>query len=94
MLFRSLKQLDFDTVLPGHGAAFTGKTKLDHWQAYLRDFWAQAQTFHKTGTPWETAARQVDLRGNAGHYPSIRSVGIVPNHGMRRAYELLDGKVR
>lgn len=90
----ALKQLDFDTVLPGHGAAFTGKAKLDHWQAYLRDFWAQAQTFHKAGTPWETAARQVDLRGNAVHYPSIRSVGIVPNHGMRRAYELLDGKVR
>lgn len=32
------------------------------------------------------------LRGNTGNYPSIRSVGIVPNHGMRRAYELLDGK--
>ena len=90
----TLEQLDFDTVLPGHGAAFTGKTKLDHWQAYLRDFWAQAQVFHKTGTPWNTAARQVDLRGNAVHYPSIRSVGLVPNHGMRRAYEVLDGKVR
>ena len=40
------------------------------------------------------AAKQVDLRGNAVNYPMIRTVGIVPNHGMRRAYELLDGKIR
>jgi glyoxylase-like metal-dependent hydrolase (beta-lactamase superfamily II) len=88
----ALKQLDFDTVLPGHGRAFTGKAKLEHWQAYLRDFWAQAQKFHDTGTPWEEAARLVDLRGNAVNYPTIRAAGITPNHGMLRAYEILDGK--
>ena len=65
----TLKQLDFDTVLPGHGAAFKGKAKLDHWQAYLRDFWEQAQKFHKAGTPWEEAAKLVDLRGQAVNYP-------------------------
>jgi glyoxylase-like metal-dependent hydrolase (beta-lactamase superfamily II) len=90
----ALKALDFDTVLPGHGNAFTGKAKLDHWQAYLRDFWAQAQKFHAAGTPWEEAARLVDLRGNATNYPGIRAAGLTPNHGMRRAYELLDGKVK
>jgi glyoxylase-like metal-dependent hydrolase (beta-lactamase superfamily II) len=90
----ALKALDFDTVLPGHGRAFTGKAKLDHWQAYLRDFWTQAQKFHKAGVGWEEAAKQVDLRGNAVNYPTIRAAGIVPNHGMLRAYELLDGKVR
>jgi glyoxylase-like metal-dependent hydrolase (beta-lactamase superfamily II) len=87
----ALKQLEFDTVLPGHGQAFTGKAKLDHWQAYLRDFWTQAQAFQKAGVPWEEAARRVDLRGNAANYPNIRSAGITPNHGMRRAYEILDG---
>ena len=90
----ALKHLDFETVLPGHGRAFTGKAKLDHWQAYLRDFWAQAQKFHKAGVPWEEAAKQVDLRANAVHYPTIRAAGITPNHGMLRAYEILDGKVR
>ena len=88
----ALKRVEFDTVLPGHGRAFTGKAKLDHWQAYVRDFWAQAQSFHKAGTPWEEAARLVDLRGNAVNYPLIRAQGIVPNHAMRRAYELLEGK--
>ena len=89
-----LKGLDFETVLPGHGAAFTGKSKLDHWQAYLRDFWEQAQKFHKAGTPWEEAAKLVDLRGQAANYPAIRAAGITPNHAMRRAYEILDGKIK
>ena len=90
----ALKKVEFDTVLPGHGQAFTGKAKLDHWQAYLRDFWAQAQKFHKAGIPWEEAAKQVDLRGNAVNYPLIKAPGITPNHAMRRAYEVLDGKVK
>lgn len=90
----ALKQLDVETVLPGHGNAFKGKAKMDHWQAYLRDFWEQAQKFHKAGTPWEEAAKLVDLRGNAVNYPAIRAAGITPNHGMRRAYEILDGKVK
>ena len=90
----AVKRLDIGTVLPGHGTAFTDLAKLDHWQAYLRDFWAQAQKFHKAGTPWEEAAKQVDLRGNAVNFPAIRSLGITPNHGMRRAYEILDGKVK
>jgi glyoxylase-like metal-dependent hydrolase (beta-lactamase superfamily II) len=89
-----LKSLDFDIVLPGHGQAFKGKAKLDHWQAYLRDFWTQAQKLHQAGVPWEEAARQVDLRAQAINYPGIRSAGITPNHGMLRAYEILDGKVR
>jgi glyoxylase-like metal-dependent hydrolase (beta-lactamase superfamily II) len=89
-----LKKLDFDTVLPGHGRAFQGKAKLDHWQAYVRDFWGQAQRFHKANVPWEEAAKQVDLRANAVNYPTIKAPGITPNHGMLRAYEILDGKVR
>jgi glyoxylase-like metal-dependent hydrolase (beta-lactamase superfamily II) len=90
----TLKGVDFETVLPGHGRAFTGKAKLDHWQAYLLDFWTQAQKFHKAGTPWEEAAKLVDLRGNSTNYPTIKAPGITPNHGMRRAYEILDGKVK
>jgi glyoxylase-like metal-dependent hydrolase (beta-lactamase superfamily II) len=88
-----LKKVEFDTVLPGHGQVFKGKDKLDHWQAYLRDFWSQAQKFHKAGVPWEEAAKQVDLRGNAVNYPNIRAAGITPNHGMLRAYEILDGRI-
>jgi cyclase len=90
----TLKGIDFETVLPGHGRSFTGKAQLGHWQAYVRDFWEQAQKFHKAGTPWEEAAKLVDLRGQAVNYPTIRAAGITPNHAMRRAYEILDGKVK
>jgi cyclase len=90
----TLKGIDFETVLPGHGRSFTGKEQLGHWQAYVRDFWAQAQKFHKAGTPWEEAAKLVDLRAQAVNYPTIRAAGITPNHAMRRAYEILDGKVK
>ena len=31
------------------------------WQAYVRDFWAQAQKFHKAGTSWEEAAKLVEV---------------------------------
>ena len=90
----TLKGVEFDTILPGHGRAMNGKAALDHWQAYLRDFWAQAQKFHKAGTPWEEAAKQVDLRGQSVNYPTIKAPGITPNHAMRRAYEILDGKIK
>ncbi len=90
----ALKGVDFETVLPGHGRSFTGKAQLNHWQAYLRDFWEQAQKFHKAGTPWEEAAKLVDLRGNTVNYLTIKAPGITPNHAMRRAYEILDGKIR
>jgi cyclase len=90
----TLKGIDFETVLPGHGRSFTGKEQLGHWQAYVRDFWEQAQKFHKAGTPWEEAAKLVDLRGQAVNYPTIRAAGITPNHAMRRAYEILDGKIK
>lgn len=33
------------------------------------------------------------LRGNAVNFPAIRTVGITPDHGIRRAYEVLDRKV-
>jgi len=89
-----VRALDFDTVLPGHGRAFTGKAKIDHFQAYLRDFWAQAQKFHKAGVPPLDAAKQIDLRGNATNYPNIRNIGLNPPDGMLRAYELLDGTLK
>jgi cyclase len=88
-----LKALDFDIVLPGHGDAFKSKAKIDHWQAYLRDFWAQAQQMHKASVAAEEAARRIDLRAHASNYPAIAQAGVNVN-GVLRAYELLEGKVQ
>lgn len=87
-----LKGLDFDAVLPGHGEAFTGKAKIDHWQAYLRDFWSQAQAMRKAGVSAEEASKRIDLRAHAAHYPMITEAGVNVN-GVLRAYELMDGTV-
>lgn len=87
-----LKTLDFDTVLPGHGDAFKGKAKIDHWQSYVRDFWSQVQQMHKSGVTADEASKRIDLRSHAADYPAITQPGVNVN-GVLRAYELLDGKV-
>ncbi len=86
-----LRALDFDTVLPGHGNAFTGKAKIDHFEAYLRDFWSQAQALHAAGVPAEDAARRIDMRAQTEHYPAITAPGVLW-HGVARAYEILEGR--
>ena len=88
-----LKALDFDTVLPGHGAAFQGKAKIDQFQSYLRDFWSQAQKLHAAGVTPADAAKQIDMRSHAADYPTLTTVGVL-DHSLYRAYDLMDGKVR
>jgi cyclase len=89
-----VKALDFDTVPPGHGMAFKGKAKFDHFQSYLRLLWSESKRMHDAGVPMEEAARTIDLRSQALHYPNIRTVGLVAPHGVWRVYELLDGKAK
>lgn len=88
-----LRALDFETALPGHGNPFTGKAKIDHFEAYLRDFWAQAKAFHDAGVPVQEAAQKVDMRKQAGNYPTITAPGVLW-HGVARVYEELDGKAQ
>jgi glyoxylase-like metal-dependent hydrolase (beta-lactamase superfamily II) len=88
-----LKSVDFDIVLPGHGDAFQGKAKIDHWQAYLREFWSQAQARHTAGLSAEEASQRIDLRAHMKSYPSLTQRGVHIN-AVLRAYELIEGKVR
>jgi cyclase len=84
-----LKKLDFDTVLPGHGEAFTDKAKIDYFQAYLRDVWTQVSRFKRQGVSAEDAAKRADLTKHKEHIPSIQGPG-VPIIAVTRIYELLD----
>jgi cyclase len=86
-----LRALEFDTVLPGHGSVFTGKAKIDDFQAYLRDFWSQARALHAAGVPAEAAAARMDMRAHAAHYPAITAAGVLW-HGTARVYELLENR--
>lgn len=88
-----LRALDFDVTLPGHGAPFRGKAKIDHFEAYLRDFRAQAEALHKAGVSAQDAAARIDMRKHAANYPALTTPGVLW-HGVARVYEELDGTAR
>src|SRR5438093_671989 len=83
-----LKKLDFDTVLPGHGEAFTDKAKIDYFQAYLRDVWTEVSRLKRQGVSAEDAAKRADLTRHKDHFP-IQGPG-VPLIAVNRIYEVID----
>ena len=85
----ALKKLDFETVLPGHGEAFTDRANIDYFQAYLRDVWKETSRLKKEGVSAEEAARRVDMTKHKGQLP-IQGPGIPPI-AASRIYALLDG---
>jgi len=87
-----LKTLDFDTVLPGHGEAFTDKAKIDYFQAYLRDVWNEIGRLKQQGVSAEEAAKRADMTKHKDHLP-IQGPG-VPLIAVTRIYELIDDATR
>ena len=73
-----LKQLEFDTVLPGHGVPFKGKERITAFQEYLRDLLAQTNALRRQGVSADDAATKVDLTKHAAMFPQIRAVGVDP----------------
>jgi cyclase len=84
-----LKALDFDTVMPGHGVVFNGKTKIERFQKYLRDVITQVTALRKQGLSAEAAAEKVDVTAYKDEFANIRGVGIDPA-AVRRIYQLAD----
>jgi cyclase len=84
-----LKALDFDTVMPGHGVVFKGKTKIEAFQKYLRDVITQVTALKKQGLSADDAAQKVDVTAYRNEFASIRGVGIDPA-AVRRIYQLAD----
>jgi glyoxylase-like metal-dependent hydrolase (beta-lactamase superfamily II) len=89
----SLKGLDFETVIPGHGEPFTGKTRIDQFQAYLRDVWSQVAALKKQGVPPEDAAKRVDMTAHKAAFPQIQGPGVDPR-AVVRMYEVMDAKAK
>jgi len=56
-----LRALDFDTVMPGHGVPFKGKTKIEAFQKYLRDVVTQTAALRKQGLAADDAAAKIDV---------------------------------
>ena len=84
-----LARLDFETVIPGHGAPFAGKARIALVQACLRDLWRQATDLRRAGVPADAAAPRIDLRAHAAHFPPLAEPGFNPT-AVRRIYEVLE----
>ena len=82
-----LKKLDFDTIVPGHGEAYTDKAKIDYFQAYLRDVWAAVSALKKEGVPAAEAAKRADQSKHKQRFPNPA----VPVLAAQRIYDLIDG---
>jgi cyclase len=84
-----LKKLDFETVLPGHGEAFTGKEKITAYQSYLRDIWSQVTRLKQQGVSAEAAAPRVDMTAHKADFPNIQGAG-VNVQWVARMYEVMN----
>lgn len=89
----ALKRLEFDTVLPGHGAPFAGKALITAWQGYLTDLMRQGAALKARGVSAADAARQVDLTRYSNDFSQIRGPG-ADLRGVQRLYEWIDEKAR
>jgi cyclase len=85
----ALKALDFDVILPGHGAPLQGKEKIAHFQSYLADLWQKTGAMKARGLSAEETAAQIDLTNHAQDYGQIRGPG-ADVRAVRRIYALLD----
>ena len=85
----SLKKLDFETVLPGHGVPFKdGKPHITAFQGYLRDVVKQVDQFRKQGMTSVEAAQKVDLSAYKADLPTTARPG-AELRGIRHIYEWL-----
>jgi glyoxylase-like metal-dependent hydrolase (beta-lactamase superfamily II) len=85
----ALKSLDFDVLLPGHGAPVRSKDIISNFQAYLTDLWQKTTMLHRRGVSAEQAAQQLDMTNHADNYGQLRRPGVDPR-AVNRMYELLD----
>ena len=82
-----LKALDFDVIVPGHGAPLRERKQIDDFQAYIRDFWRQASALRAQGLTAEQAVEKIDMSKFTARY-GPRSARPDPR-AVLRAWELL-----
>jgi glyoxylase-like metal-dependent hydrolase (beta-lactamase superfamily II) len=82
-----LKALDFDIIVPGHGAPLKERKQIDDFQNYLRDFWKQASALRMQGLTAEQAIEKIDMSKYIPQYGP--RTGRPDPRAVLRAYELL-----
>src|SRR5688572_29253216 len=82
-----LKALDFEIIVPGHGAPFKERQQITDFQNYIRDLWRQASALRLQGATVEQAIEKLDMSKFTARYGQ-RSARPDPR-AVIRAYELL-----
>jgi cyclase len=85
----ALKEMKFDTVLPGHGVPFHEKSLITAFQSYIKDFMRKVADLRNQGMSAEEAAQKVDLTSHQSDFPAITGPG-AEVRGVRRMYAYLD----
>jgi len=85
----ALKGIEFDVILPGHGAPFQDKEIISHFQAYLTDLWQKTEAMKASGMSVAQTAAQIDLSNHSQNYAQLSSPGADPR-AIQRIYTLLD----
>lgn len=88
-----LAELDFETVVAGHGRPFRGKEAIPAVQACLRDLWRQAESHKRSGLSAAEAARRIDLTDHAVRFPRLAERGFDPL-AVERIYAVIDERSR
>jgi cyclase len=89
----ALKKLDFDTVLPGHGVPFHGKSLITAYQSYLQDLMTQVAKLRAQGLTADDAAQKVDLTSHKADFKQITGPG-ADVRSVRRMYQWMDERAK
>jgi glyoxylase-like metal-dependent hydrolase (beta-lactamase superfamily II) len=84
-----MKELNFETMLPGHGVPFHNKALITAYQSYLKDLMAQVAALRKHGVSADDAAKKVNMTSHQADFPQIQGPG-AEVRGVRRMYEWMD----
>lgn len=87
-----LKQLRFDTAVPGHGQLVRDRAQIDFNQQYIRQYWAQVKGFHSAKLSAADAKARLDLSKYAAFARFQLNTPGVLDIEVRRAYQLLNGE--
>lgn len=79
------EELDFDLVLPGHGATFSDMAQVDALRQFLSDFWNQASAAHEQGLSPEEAIAEIEWQGFLAAAPDALKI-----HCVQTAYSRMD----
>ena len=90
---KSLRGIDANTVIPGHGFIEDGptmKASLAEFEKALQFIVAEATRLHKTGAPADSASKQANWGPYAAWTASDRNAPVA----IQRVYDAIDGKLK